>query len=335
MADVSPAECDLFGTQMPSTGLGAGWTYYPSGSGTNDITQVLDAQHYPTSYCYVKQAATAPAPTPAPTAAPTPAPATTTMQASTLPLSGLSVAGVGGWWGQPGRKDINGNGYYFHPENMLYGWTNGGYGNAWLGADSKDVSISWCVYDLNEPTMIQAISLRPSQDAIGTSFTYATSEYEILVSNSAPPASGSFASAAIGFTQVAHQTVGSVSDTYTNTIGQEARYLMIHCLSFPDDSLSWGISNMQIYEGTTTEASTWTGPFDTDIPGTGMGGTSEATLAQCEDRCVATAGCQAIQFSASETYGGYNCFCFSTQADTASKFLTFQIFKLTQPEALD
>merc|ERR1740138_585867 len=99
--------------------------------------------------------------------------------------------------------------------------------------------------------MIQAISLRPSRDAIGTTsfiLSYATSEYEILVSNSAPPASGSFASAAIGFTQVAHQTVGSVSDTYTNTIGQEARYLMIHCLSFPDDSLSWGISNMQIYE---------------------------------------------------------------------------------------
>eukprot|EP00930_Biecheleria_cincta_P081932 TRINITY_DN7144_c0_g1_i2.p1 TRINITY_DN7144_c0_g1~~TRINITY_DN7144_c0_g1_i2.p1 ORF type:complete len:1087 (+),score=126.63 TRINITY_DN7144_c0_g1_i2:455-3262(+) len=74
----------------------------------------------------------------------------------------------------------------------------------------------------------------------------------------------------------------------------------------------------------------WEGPLATDIPGMGFASYSAASLDACKQNCINNAACVAIQYSPTDTHSGFNCFVFTTQADTGAQYSTFQIYKLHQ-----
>jgi len=77
----------------------------------------------------------------------------------------------------------------------------------------------------------------------------------------------------------------------------------------------------------------WTGPFNTDIPGIGMGGSLVSDLVACKQRCLYDPSCEAIEFSLTDLHFGENCFTFDNQGDSHAQYLTFQIYKLQRPKA--
>jgi len=76
----------------------------------------------------------------------------------------------------------------------------------------------------------------------------------------------------------------------------------------------------------------WTGPFNTDIPGIGMGGSLVSDLVACKQRCLYDPSCEAIEFSLTDLHFGENCFTFDNQGDSHAQYLTFQIYKLQRPK---
>jgi hypothetical protein len=74
----------------------------------------------------------------------------------------------------------------------------------------------------------------------------------------------------------------------------------------------------------------WTGPFDHDIAGAGLGAAKADSLSQCKDLCVVDPACKAIQYSGMETFQDKNCFLFDNQADGGSQFQHFQLYKLAR-----
>jgi hypothetical protein len=74
----------------------------------------------------------------------------------------------------------------------------------------------------------------------------------------------------------------------------------------------------------------WTGPFDHDIAGSGLGAAKVDSLTQCKDLCVADHSCKAVQYSGIEEFQGKNCFLFDTQADGGKQFQHFQLYKLAR-----
>eukprot|EP00931_Biecheleriopsis_adriatica_P099746 TRINITY_DN7445_c0_g1_i5.p1 TRINITY_DN7445_c0_g1~~TRINITY_DN7445_c0_g1_i5.p1 ORF type:complete len:287 (-),score=59.12 TRINITY_DN7445_c0_g1_i5:288-1148(-) len=81
-------------------------------------------------------------------------------------------------------------------------------------------------------------------------------------------------------------------------------------------------------EGEDSKACSWTGPYNTDIPGTGLGGSVAADVGACTQRCIDNAVCKAIQYSPTDTHQGNNCFIFDNQEDTGAQFKSFQIYKM-------
>jgi hypothetical protein len=75
----------------------------------------------------------------------------------------------------------------------------------------------------------------------------------------------------------------------------------------------------------------WGGPLDTDIPGVGFRSFRVRNVNDCKKRCIRKKRCQAIQFSSTDRHRGRNCFLHANQADTARKYKSFQVYKLTRP----
>lgn len=77
----------------------------------------------------------------------------------------------------------------------------------------------------------------------------------------------------------------------------------------------------------------WTGPTSNDLLGYGLGGSMAGDLRECKDTCVAKPPCQAIQYSATDTWKGNNCFIFEFQrrqfvvSSEKQQFKSFQIWK--------
>jgi len=166
-----------------------------------------------------------------------------------LDVSQWSVAGIGAWYGNC-RKDSGGSGYCFHAENLIKGWTNGGYGSSWLGPDSERTEKLWFCYDLGARYHINSISLKPQ----GNSNSYQSSEYELLLSNSPPAASsGDFAAASSGFQQVVHEIPGSdTNKLFTHQLDNTARYVMFHAMQ--KQGHSGGVNDFEVVAQQVSEA---------------------------------------------------------------------------------
>lgn len=157
---------------------------------------------------------------------------------ATLDVEGWTVAGVGTWVGFPNRKDESGAGYFFHPENLIRGWTNHYTSvttSAWLCECT--VANGWFAYDLGASHYISAIKLKPSVLRYNQG-----KEYELLLSNSAPPAAGDFDMASDRFEQVVHATPGTMDQVYSHPIGKTARFIMFHALA----SGNIGVDNFEV-----------------------------------------------------------------------------------------
>jgi len=184
------------------------------------------------------------APTESPTAAPTQAPITGPPPVAQQ-ITGITVAGSGDWFGQPGRKNANGSGYSFHAENMLNGWTNGSYQTAWASSncnyDPACPDRLWFAFDLGEIKYVDSVKLVPQSPYDN----YKSSEYEILISDTPPAFSGpgsvgpSFAVASAGYEQVAANSPFSASNQeYEHHIGKQGRYIMFHATNWNSSSAS-------------------------------------------------------------------------------------------------
>lgn len=74
----------------------------------------------------------------------------------------------------------------------------------------------------------------------------------------------------------------------------------------------------------------WYGPFQTAIPGTGIGGSLVASRKKCQERCKADVQCEAISYSSTTRRGSSNCFIYYKTTDTGSRYKKFQIWKVGQ-----
>lgn len=187
-----------------------------------------------------------------------------------LSMSDLTVAGCGDWYGGPSMKSTNGMGVYsFHPENMLNGWTNGGYGSGWAGHDcGSDPNCRdklWFAMDLGESKMIESVKIWPQL----RSDIYRSSEYEILISDTAPGGLASatyqgpnFLEASAGFTRVVlNAPWGATNQEYTHDINQAGRYVMFHATEYNsnsrgnyfDSGRSAGVDYLKIIAGSPAE----------------------------------------------------------------------------------
>merc|ERR1712176_1524976 len=113
---------------------------------------------------------------------------------------------------------------------MIHGWTNGAFGNAWIGADGASIKQLWFCFDLGTTAHIQSIHLIPSGH--DTKEAFKSKEYEILLSDSPPStSSGTFTDASVGFQRFVHATPGdATAQMYEHQISQSARYIMFHAL---------------------------------------------------------------------------------------------------------
>lgn len=198
--------------------------------------------------------------------------ATGNVVSAAWPDHGISVAATGEWYGGTGRKDANGNGYKFHAENMLHGWVNGGYGNAYIsrdcGHDANCPNRQFFVWDMGNTVNIKKIKVTPQA---GTD-NYKASSYEILLSNTAPAHScgdaggdtcySTFDVSSPGFTQVVSANPGSNTNVEAeHDINQVARYIMFHATAWNTDSNGHqfdglrgaGFRNIKIQDGTTDD----------------------------------------------------------------------------------
>jgi len=112
--------------------------------------------------------------------------------------------------------------------------------------------------------------------------------------------------------------------------GNSCNYNGMNCFIYSNQDFnqpqlnSNGLFDSHTYSHECNGAGSWRGPFDSDIQGTGLGGTWEYGLQQCKQRCVNTINCRAAQFSSGAPYynacspgghSGCNCYIYNNQND--------------------
>merc|ERR1719484_77584 len=78
----------------------------------------------------------------------------------------------------------------------------------------------------------------------------------------------------------------------------------------PNAPITKDISNFQLYK---LMPGSWSGGLQRDIQGIGFDQSSQLTLKACQERCATTDGCQAAQWSATDTFQNNNCFLYNNQ----------------------
>jgi len=121
--------------------------------------------------------------------------------------------------------------------------------------------------------------------------------------------------------------------------GNSCNYNGMNCFIYSNQNFkqplaqldSNGPFNSYTYSNKCNGAGSWTGPFNSDIQGTGtvwgnaqFGGTWAYSLGECKQRCVNTINCRAAQFSSGAPYyndcspaghSGCNCYIYNNQND--------------------